>query len=126
MLKQIEKFQKEAKALGRNENSVEELKIWITAQEESFPKYVKQAVSPKVTKVVVSPGEYKVVQYTDNIPTYTQEVRELENEEEAIIYEYNRLLGIFDVELDDGTIIEISEGDYVFSEGRKEGVKWGS
>jgi hypothetical protein len=39
MLKQIEEFQKEAKKLGRNSNSIEELKMWIKAAITIFTPY---------------------------------------------------------------------------------------
>jgi hypothetical protein len=46
MLDQIKAFQKEAKALGRNENSVEEFKLWIESESQSQSQ-TKQAAEPE-------------------------------------------------------------------------------
>ena len=45
MLKQIERFQREAKKLGRNGNSIEELKMYIRAQEEDWKAKIKKLIN---------------------------------------------------------------------------------
>jgi hypothetical protein len=52
MLKQIEQFQRDAKKLGRDINSIEELKMWIKA--ENWKEKIKQIIGSANVETILN------------------------------------------------------------------------
>ena len=106
--------------LWKIEKEGDEFKLLRAVEDEDVNIEKKQVVglkeAPSFHSVIVSPGTYQTIEYSDDIPSYSQEVRVLDDAEQAVVYDYDRLLGIFNVELEDGTIIEVAESDVEWEE----------